>query len=518
MAGKIFINYRREDSIAVAGRLHDRLASTFGRDNLFMDVDNIPIGINFDEYLNNQVAQCDVMLSVIGPNWLNAKDETDQRRLDKPDDFVAIEIAAALARNILVIPVLVDATHMPKASELPTSLKAFALRNAIQVRNTNFGSDAEVLIAKMREALGREGPEGTQGRFNLISGEVLSDADHAFGQATDNLIALYRNLERRILVLPFVTITPFLIFGWAFLRFTFFLCIGIFLIIPTNLIILIRNLFPGEHWRYRPFFLKHLYYAWLWVWHGEAPTVPSIFIRPLLNIFLKEHFAGRLRRLRQEIVLHDGLADATRSTLTGRLNSALELWSPPRYATLFFTFVVPAILYLPALSEKSTHFVEWLGFRLPTEYAATLLSQASPGALIALGQLAFGYLIAVPLTAFLAKRGLFLGADRIWFPGWQDGSGAYQKEREIFSSVDIRVREAPIDLWIFSISTLILWGVSLLTADTVFAWTQSLGPPAGSFQQKIQNIENKVIMIGFVVSSVVGFVIAVVRRAKLGRA
>ena len=156
MAGKIFINYRREDSIATAGRLADRLAETFDRDNLFMDVDNIPVGINFDEYLKSQVAACDVVLSVIGPNWLNAKDEANQRRLDKPDDFVAIELAAALARNILVIPVLVDGTRMPKASELPDSLKPFALRNAIPVRNTNFGSDTEQLITKMREALAME--------------------------------------------------------------------------------------------------------------------------------------------------------------------------------------------------------------------------------------------------------------------------------------------------------------------------------------------------------------------------
>ena len=164
MAAKIFINYRRDDSIAIAGRLHDRLAETFGRDNLFMDVDNIPVGINFEDYLNNQVAQCDAMLSIIGPSWLNAKDETNQRRLDKPDDFVAIEIVAALARsNILVIPVLVDGTHMPKASELPASLKPLALRNAIQVRNTNFGSDAEQLITKMREALALGRPEHTQG-------------------------------------------------------------------------------------------------------------------------------------------------------------------------------------------------------------------------------------------------------------------------------------------------------------------------------------------------------------------
>src|SRR6516225_7370907 len=163
MAGKIFINYRRDDSIAIAGRLHDRLAEAFGRENLFMDVDNIPVGINFEDYLNNQVAQCDAMLSVIGPSWLNARDETNQRRLDKPDDFVAIEIAAALARNVLVIPVLVDGTHMPKASELPDTLKPFSLRNAIQLRNTNFGSDAEQLITRMREALALETPERTQG-------------------------------------------------------------------------------------------------------------------------------------------------------------------------------------------------------------------------------------------------------------------------------------------------------------------------------------------------------------------
>jgi hypothetical protein len=123
MAGKIFINYRREDSIATAGRLRDRLAETFGPDNLFVDVDNIPVGFNFEEYLKSQVAACDVVLSVIGPNWLNAKDETDQRRLDKPDDFVATELAAALARDIPVIPVLVDGTRMPKEPDVSKRLQ-----------------------------------------------------------------------------------------------------------------------------------------------------------------------------------------------------------------------------------------------------------------------------------------------------------------------------------------------------------------------------------------------------------
>ena len=119
MAGKIFINYRRDDSIGMAGRLHDRLAQTFGRDDLFMDVDHIPVEVDFVAHLNSQVAACDVILVVIGRNWLKAKNKTGQRRLHQPEDFVAIEIAAALARDIRVIPILVDGARMPKESELP---------------------------------------------------------------------------------------------------------------------------------------------------------------------------------------------------------------------------------------------------------------------------------------------------------------------------------------------------------------------------------------------------------------
>jgi hypothetical protein len=99
MAGEIFINYRRDDSPSTAGRLHDRLAQTFGRKNLFMDVDHIPAGVEFLEHLHSQVAA--FFLAVIGPNWLNAKDERGRRQFDNPDDFVKIEIAAALARTFV---------------------------------------------------------------------------------------------------------------------------------------------------------------------------------------------------------------------------------------------------------------------------------------------------------------------------------------------------------------------------------------------------------------------------------
>jgi TIR domain len=153
MPNKIFINYRREDSIDAAGRLHDRLAQAFGHKNIFMDVDDIPAGVDFAKYLGDQVAASHVFLAIIGPTWLDAKDESGGRRIDDPHDFVAIEITAALARNIRVIPVLVEGARMPKAGELPDPLKALARRQAVDVGRLHFGRDAEALVERVREVL-----------------------------------------------------------------------------------------------------------------------------------------------------------------------------------------------------------------------------------------------------------------------------------------------------------------------------------------------------------------------------
>ena len=178
MTDKIFINYRREDSIGTAGRLHDRLAQAFGEKNLFMDVDSIPAGVDFVADLNSQLAACRVFLAIIGPSWLDAKDESGARRLDNPDDFVTIEIAAALARDIRVIPVLVDSARMPKVDKLPESIRPLVRRNAVEVRNSQFRRDAETLIARMREALaptrlealGEEAAKPLRWRVGTIAG------------------------------------------------------------------------------------------------------------------------------------------------------------------------------------------------------------------------------------------------------------------------------------------------------------------------------------------------------------
>jgi formylglycine-generating enzyme required for sulfatase activity len=150
MTPKVFISYRRDDSAPYAGRVHDRLEHEFGRDLLFMDVDSVPLGVNFIKVLREEVAKCDVLLAVIGPHWINAQDETGNRRLDSPNDFVRIEIAAALLRDIPVIPILLDGAKIPKSDQLPEDLKELALRNALDVRHASFHSDMSKLISGLR--------------------------------------------------------------------------------------------------------------------------------------------------------------------------------------------------------------------------------------------------------------------------------------------------------------------------------------------------------------------------------
>jgi cytolethal distending toxin subunit A len=166
LAGGIFINYRRDDSHGTAGRLRDRLVRDPRSSRVFMDVDNIPAGVDFAEYLNDQVAGCDVLLAVIGPNWLHAKDETGQRRLDDSGDYVRVEIAAALDRKIRVVPVLVDGARMPRADELSDDLKPLVRRNAVELRNAHFGRDADALADNILEDR-KPGRAGT-GRWTAL--------------------------------------------------------------------------------------------------------------------------------------------------------------------------------------------------------------------------------------------------------------------------------------------------------------------------------------------------------------
>jgi formylglycine-generating enzyme required for sulfatase activity len=157
MTAKVFISYRRDDSAGQAGRVHDRLAQEFGRDLLFMDVDAIPLGADFIKVLREEVAQCDVLLAIIGPNWLNVRDEEGNRRLDNENDFVRNEIATALQRDIPVIPILLDGAKIPRPEQLPKDLVALTARNGLDVRHASFHIDIDKLISGLRGQSGLVG-------------------------------------------------------------------------------------------------------------------------------------------------------------------------------------------------------------------------------------------------------------------------------------------------------------------------------------------------------------------------
>ena len=151
--GGIFVAARRQESKDFAGRLYDRLADRFGEGQVFIDVDAIEPGVDFAEAISRAVATCQVLLAVIGPNWLTAADKRGRRQLDNPDDIVRLEIESALARDVRVIPVLAEGAHMPGREELPESLAGLVRRNALFIRYDSFRSDAGRLVTAIERVL-----------------------------------------------------------------------------------------------------------------------------------------------------------------------------------------------------------------------------------------------------------------------------------------------------------------------------------------------------------------------------
>jgi TIR domain len=136
----IFISYRREDSGGHAGRLCDRLSARFGRDRVFMDIQDIHPGQNFATSIEETIATCDCVIAVIGPRWL----ETVRKRAQS-GDFVRHEIEAALKRHVTVIPALVGGARMPAAADLPSELAELSFLNAVEIRDERFDDDVVAL-------------------------------------------------------------------------------------------------------------------------------------------------------------------------------------------------------------------------------------------------------------------------------------------------------------------------------------------------------------------------------------
>lgn len=156
MKGKIFINYRKEDSNWASLALYNELRETYDKDNIFKDFNTIEPGEDFVESIQNALLTCDVLLVIIGSQWLTMKEKDGTRRLDNPNDFVRIEIKTALERDIRVIPALFDDTKMPSTEQLPDGLKALSRRQAIEISKTRFEEDVAKLVQVINKVLASE--------------------------------------------------------------------------------------------------------------------------------------------------------------------------------------------------------------------------------------------------------------------------------------------------------------------------------------------------------------------------
>jgi len=151
--GRIFISYRREETAYPAGWLFDRLVARFGEGQVFKDVDSIELGEDFVEAITQAVGSCTVLLALIGDQWLTIADENGTRRIDHADDFVRLEIEAALSRNVLVVPVLVDDAEMPDADDVPTSLAPLTRRQALELSPSRFDFDTSRLLRVLEKTV-----------------------------------------------------------------------------------------------------------------------------------------------------------------------------------------------------------------------------------------------------------------------------------------------------------------------------------------------------------------------------
>lgn len=147
---KFFISYRRQDSAYPAHSICGALEAQFGPDSVVFDVDTIPLGVDFKQYLNRAVSDCDALLAIIGDQWLESQRDDGTRRLSNPDDLVRIEIESAFQRSIPVIPVLVGRARIPNEDDLPDSLKRLVRCNAADVRSGgSFRTDLDRLVERL---------------------------------------------------------------------------------------------------------------------------------------------------------------------------------------------------------------------------------------------------------------------------------------------------------------------------------------------------------------------------------
>jgi hypothetical protein len=183
MSSGVFISYRRADAQGWSGRLETDLAAAFGEAARFFDLTSIPPGADFVNAIERALAGSVAVLVLIGPHWLDVRDNSGRRRLDAPDDVVAHEILHALTLPVPLIPVLLGGTQMPTAAALPEGIRALARRNAIELSELRWAHDVDRLL-RVLEASTALRRRPAPGLADVIVGAGLHLRDVEIGQVT----------------------------------------------------------------------------------------------------------------------------------------------------------------------------------------------------------------------------------------------------------------------------------------------------------------------------------------------
>ena len=164
---RLFLSYRRDDTGGRAGRLFDALVTRYGHDAVFQDVNTVEPGLNFVQQVEVAIKSSDVVLVVIGPQWLSSPAPEGGRRVDRPDDFVRSELTIALDADVRVVPVLVDGATLPLARDLPDGLVPLLERQAVSIDDVSWREDVDSLIRRLE---GEPRPDGVPARRRMPVG------------------------------------------------------------------------------------------------------------------------------------------------------------------------------------------------------------------------------------------------------------------------------------------------------------------------------------------------------------
>lgn len=170
---QVFVSYRTDDSVHAVIAIYDRLASHFGREHVFRDQDSLALGSLYPGRIRRALRRCDIMLAVIGPHWLDARDPHGDRRIDNPRDWVRLELRTAFERGIPVVPALLDSTALPGAGEVPSDISALAVSTYWQVRHQSLDADVGGLITRVDTMLPGGGTRDSLSARDSTQSEAL---------------------------------------------------------------------------------------------------------------------------------------------------------------------------------------------------------------------------------------------------------------------------------------------------------------------------------------------------------